>query len=257
LIVFYVVKLRRDVSFGNLKRSFPGKDLQELRRIEKAFYKHFCDLFMETLKLISIGRSNIKKRFKIKNPEILDQFYSRQKSVILYTAHIGNWEWFACLPLYVKHRVLAFYQPQKNRYFDRLVNILRERFGVRLVESKRGYKHLLELADQEILTLSIIVGDQGPSKESAKQWVTFLSQETAFLEGAGRFAEKFNQVVVFPSVKKVRRGYYEIEIITLHDPDNNISSGNIVESYSNHLESAIISVPEQWLWSHRRWKDCR
>jgi Kdo2-lipid IVA lauroyltransferase/acyltransferase len=157
----------------------------------------------------------------------------------------------------MKNQTLAFYQPQKNRYFDRLVNILRERFEVSLVESKKGYKHLLELADQKILTLSIIVGDQGPSKTSAKHWVTFLNQETAFLEGADRFAEKFNQVVVFPLVKKVKRGYYETEIIILHDPDNNILPGNIVESYSKHLESAIINAPDRWLWSHRRWKECR
>jgi Kdo2-lipid IVA lauroyltransferase/acyltransferase len=98
LIIFYVVKLRRDVTLENLKRSFLDKEIQEIRGIEKDFYKHFCDLFTETLKLLSIRRSNIKKRFKIKNPEILDQFYSRKKSVILYTAHLENWEWFACFP---------------------------------------------------------------------------------------------------------------------------------------------------------------
>ena len=255
LVIFYLIKLRRPVTLENLQRSFPDKDLQEIRRIEKRYYKHFCDLFLESVKLLSIDKEQIRKRFRVKNPEMLDRFYAMDKSVILYTAHIGNWEWHGSLPLHTRHQLVAFYQPQKNKYFDALMNRLRGRFGCIMVESKKGYKALVDFTDQKILTLTIIVGDQCPSKASSKQWVMFLNRETAFLGGADRFVKKLNQVVIFPLIKKVKRGYYEVELRLIYDGGENKSDPNIIEAYSKELESAIINSPEQWLWSHRRWKD--
>jgi len=255
LVIFYLVRLRRPVTFENLRGSFPEKEMKEIRKIEKKYYRHFCDLFLESVKLLSIDKDQIKKRFEVKNPEILDHYYSKDKSVILYTAHIGNWEWLGSLPLHTRHQLVAFYQAQKNKYFDALMNRLRGRFGCIMVESKRGYKSLVDFADQKIHTLTIIVGDQCPSRNSSKQWVPFLNRETAFLGGADRFVKKLNQVVIFPVIKKVKRGYYQVELRILYDGSPDRSDPDIIKAYSRELESAIISSPEQWLWSHRRWKE--
>ncbi|MCK9423786.1 MAG: lysophospholipid acyltransferase family protein [Bacteroidales bacterium] len=254
LIIFYVLKLRREVTLENLTKSFPEKDIHEIRRIEKAFYKHFCDLFIEAVKLLTISETSIKKRFHINNPEILNNCYDLNKSVIFYTAHIGNWEWLGSIPLHTRHHVLAFYQPQTSKYFNNLMNILRGRFGCRMVESGKGYKTMMELSDTNILTLAIMVGDQSPVPEGSKRWMTFLNQETAFVKGADRIAKKSGQTVIFPSVWKVKRGYYEVELMVLYDGSDNQSPDDIIESYAKHLELAIIGSPDQWLWSHRRWK---
>lgn len=254
LTVFHLLKLRRDVTLENLKRSFPDKDIHEIRRIEKAFYKHFCDQFIEAVKLLTISETSIKKRFHLINPEILDHYYNLNKSAILYTAHIGNWEWLGSVPLHTRHQMLAFYQPQSSKYFNDLMNILRGRFGVRMVESAKGYKTMMELANKHILTLAIMVGDQSPVPEGSKRWVTFLNQETAFVKGADRIAKKSGQAVIFPSERKVKRGFYEVELVVLYDGSENKSTDDIIEAYANQLESAIIDSPDLWLWSHRRWK---
>jgi Kdo2-lipid IVA lauroyltransferase/acyltransferase len=254
VVIFYILKLRRRVTLENLLRSFPEKDHREIRRIEKAFYRHFCDSFIESVKLLTIRKKNICRRYRIINPGLIDSLYARQKSIILYTAHFGNWEWMAAMPLYMEYQVIAFYQQQKNKYFDTLMNLLRGRFGVQLVESKKGYKRLIELAEMKIPTASIIVGDQSPSKQSSMQRVTFLHQSTAFLAGVDRFANKFDEAVVFPLVKKVKRGFYEIELVLLKDETNPSDPSNVIAAYAKALESAIIRHPDHWLWSHRRWK---
>ncbi len=190
LVLYHVVKYRREVVFKNLKNSFPDKSDQDLKIIEKNFYRHFSDLFVESIKTLTISTKQLKRRYQIKDTALFEKLFNDRKSIILYTAHFGNWEWLAILPSYIPHQVTSLYQEQTSKYFDELMKILRERFGVICVESKKGYKSILTFAQKNILTLNIMVGDQSPRKDSAKHWVKFLNQDTAFLTGADRIAKK-------------------------------------------------------------------
>jgi len=254
VILFYVFRYRRKVVRDNIKGSFPEKNDREIIQIERAFYKHFCDQVFENMKFLTISPENAKKRFVVKNPELIQQYYDQKKSVISYTAHLGNWEWLAALPFYVKHQMTAFYQPQTSPYFDQIIKLVRERFGAITIKSKRGYKSLMEFAKNDVLTISLIIGDQGPHPKSSRYWTTFLHRETGFMYGADRIAQKSNQVVVFPAITKPRRGCYELEFVVLQEDMSNVRKGEIIEKYAKALEEAIHKAPHLWLWTHRRWK---
>lgn len=254
IIIYYVFKYRRKVVRINLLKSFPEKSEKAVVKIEKAFYQHFCDLAIESVKALTISKKSIKKRFHVANPELIEQLFQENKSIIMYTAHYGNWEWLIFLPLYIPFQVQTFYQKLSNGYFDEFMKTLRSRFGVWCVESMKGYKTMVKLNQDEILTLTCIIGDQSPRKDASKHWVNFLGQETAFLVGADRIAKKLNQAVLFASLKKVKRGYYSLEFIPIElNPAMN-NSLEIIEKYSNSLQALISTSPELWLWSHRRWK---
>ena len=254
VLLFYVFRYRRTVVNDNIKGSFPEKSDQEKIQIERAFYKHFCDQVFENMKFLTISPVNAKKRFVVKNPELIQHYYDQKKSVISYTAHLGNWEWLAALPFYVKHQMTAFYQPQTSPYFDQIIKLVRERFGTITIESKRGYKSLMEFAKKEVLTMSLIIGDQSPHPKSSRYWTTFLHRETGFMYGADRIAQKSNQVVVFPAITKPKRGYYELEFIVIQEEMANVQKGEIIEKYAKALEDAVHNAPHLWLWTHRRWK---
>ena len=254
IIVYHVIKYRRRVVLNNLENSFSDKSNQELEIIERAFYRHLCDIIFESIKALTVGKKAIKKRFCIKNPELIQEYYEEKRSIIMYTAHHGNWEWMSFLPLYIAHQVTTFYQPLSNKYFNELIKINRERFGAICIESNKGYKSLLNFSQRNILTLNCIIGDQSPRKDSTKHWVQFLNQETAFLVGTDRIAKKSNQVVVFPSFRKRRRGYYELEFKVIEEDVAKKNSYEIIDKYTELLEETIINSPELWLWSHRRWK---
>lgn len=254
VVLYYVVKYRRDVVFNNLKNSFPDENEQELKIIEKEFYHHFCDLMVESVKTLTISAKQLKKRYKIKNVALIERLYAEGKSIILYTAHYGNWEWLAILPTYIPHQVTSLYQQQRSKYFDDFMKILRERFGVICVESKKGYKSIITFAQNNNLTLNIMVGDQSPGKDTTKHWVKFLNQDTAFLTGADRIAKKSGQIVIFPSCLKMRRGHYEIEFKIIEEQSNKVEDDRIIDNYARTLESSINKSPELYLWSHKRWK---
>ena len=253
LVVYHVMKYRRAVVQTNLKNSFPHKSLTEITAIEKRFYKHFCDTAFESIKVLTLGKKAINQRFNIKNTPLIESLHKDNKSIILYTSHYGNWEWFSFLPLFLPYQVQAFYQEVSNSYFNDFMLVLRSRFGVQCVESKQGYKTMVNMQQKGVLTATCMIGDQSPRKKSSKHWMTFLNQETAFLVGADRIAEKLNQTVLYVSVQKPKRGNYEIEFIPLDDANQN-DSNELITKYANLLERSIMEKPELWLWSHRRWK---
>jgi KDO2-lipid IV(A) lauroyltransferase len=254
MMVYHLIKYRRTDVRSNLKNAFPDKTEIELIQIEKKFYKHFCDIAFESLKALTISKKTIAKRFQIKNKELIDGLYDQKKNIIVCTSHYGNWEWFSFLPLFTPYRILGFYQKLSNNYFEEFMLILRGRFGLSGVESNTGYKTMVKLQQEGTLTLTFITSDQSPKIKSTKHWLKFLNQETAFLVGASRIAKKLNQTVIYLTFRKLRRGKYEIEFISLEESPTQSKGEEIIDKYAEFLENTINEVPELWLWSHKRWK---
>ncbi|MDW7694558.1 lysophospholipid acyltransferase family protein [Flammeovirgaceae bacterium SG7u.111] len=255
-MAYYILKYRREVVNENLKDSFPEKNEGELKLIEKKFYKHFCDVLFEALKTLTISKKEIQKRVQLKNPELIDYYYKSKQNMLLYAAHFGNWEWQALFPLFLndKLQLTTFYQQLSNKYFDELMVKIRSRFGVMCVESKQGYKTLLRLTQQNVVSLSCMIGDQSPGRNSAMHWTSFLNRETAFLVGPDRMAKKSRQVTIFPAFRKVRRGCYEVFFKIVEDFSEPTKGEEIIDKYARVLEESIKESPELWLWSHKRWK---
>jgi KDO2-lipid IV(A) lauroyltransferase len=253
-LMFYVVRYRRKVVYDNLKGSFPEKQEKEIRSITKMFYRHFCDLIIESVKNIGDSRKLVIKRMHFKNPELLDEIYQNGKSIILYTGHYGNWEWFTVLPALFKFKAIALYQPFSDSITDNLMKRSRERYGLQAIPSTHAYKALKKYSDENIQTITLVLGDQSPPANGSMVWLPFLNRETAFIVGAGKIARKLDQVVVFPHFRKISRGNYEIEMIRL-DPEADAKSDNpYIRGYAKQLEKSIQADPSLWLWSHRRWK---
>ena len=254
IIVYYILNYRRNTVRENLIRSFPNMTEKEIKKLEKKFYRHFCNVFIEILKSTTISEKEVRKRINVTNPELITKYFDTGKSIIFYTSHQGNWEWLSLLPLFVPHQVTALYTPPSNGYFDEYMKMIRSRFGMICIEANKGYRTILKLNKNNVLTLNLIAGDQCPTQNSTKHWVRFLNQETCFSVGADRIAKKSNQVIIFPSYRKIKRGYYEIDLKLIHENPSIVSDNSIIDSYAELLEKAIIDSPEMWLWSHKRWK---
>ena len=254
LLMYHVIKYRRKVVAENISKSFPNKSKEERKKIEKDFYHYFCDLMIETIESLTMSKSEVKKRFSVKNPELIQKYFREKRSILLYAAHQGIWERVCWMPLFLPYQVTSFYQPLSNGYFEELMKIIREKFGLICVPSNRGYRSILEFEKKNILTMNCMVGDQSPRKNSTKHWLTFLNQDTAFLIGADRIAKKSNQVVVFPAFKKIKRGSYEVEYKLITEEPKAVEGFGIVEKYAEILEETIKESPSLWLWSHRKWK---
>ncbi|MEZ5195809.1 MAG: lysophospholipid acyltransferase family protein [Bacteroidales bacterium] len=82
----------------------------------------------------------------------------------------------------------------------------------------------------------------------------FLGRDTAFLHGPENYARQYNIPLMYTKIERVKRGYYELTLSVLADNPTELEKGVITQRYAKELESQINQQPENWLWSHKRWK---
>jgi KDO2-lipid IV(A) lauroyltransferase len=101
-----------------------------------------------------------------------------------------------------------------------------------------------------------MASDQGMPKKFYEKafWIKFLNRDTPFLHGMEKYARIYNLPVVYIEVQRVKRGYYTVELSVLTTKPNELAKGVLTELYARKLESIILRQPENWLWSHNRWK---
>ncbi|PKQ65563.1 lipid A biosynthesis acyltransferase [Labilibaculum filiforme] len=253
-IVYYILRYRRKVVTENLNNSFPEKSEKEICSIRKEFYSHFCDTFIETIKMWSISEEEMKKRCKFLNPEIFDIYKAQNKNVITVLGHYGNWEWLTSFALWKDAYYLPIYKPLHNKVFDQMFLKIRRRFGTIPVAKNDTLRTMMRYRNENKHTATAFLGDQTPNKNSINYWTKFLNQDTAILIGTERIAKKLDQAIVFIKMNKIKRGYYEVDFIPLFDNPKETKEFEISEKHTRVLEDIIKENPAYWLWSHRRWK---
>jgi len=253
LVIYYIVRMRRGVVRSNLANSFPKKSEAERLQIERKFYRHFCDLMAESLRMFSMPEEEGIRRCRCKNPELLDQYHEAGRSVLIIAGHYNNWEIAAVmLPPQSRHVPIGIYAPQRDPYFDEKLKRSRSQFGMRMVPT-REISAYLEQHQHELLSV-LFGGDQSPTFSKHVHWMEFLNQDTAVALGVERFAHRYNYPVIFGHITKLKRGYYEFEFELLYDQPQQTQPGEITERHTRVLEEVIRREPAYWLWSHKRWK---
>lgn len=256
--LYGVFGYRKAVVVENLKGSFPNYSHKEIKRLTNLFYKNLVDIILEGFRAFTMSRRQILKRHRITNPELLEEFYKKGQSVIVVAGHYCNWEWGSLsASLQTEFNVVAFYKPLNNRYVDRFVRWSRSRFGTTLAPISDTSLTFERCRDTR--TTYLMAGDQGMPKEFMDRayWVQFLNRETAFLHGMEKHARLNNLPVLYADIQRVKRGYYVIEFSILTQQPLELEEGVLTEMYARKLESIILKKPENWLWSHRRWKHSR
>lgn len=257
ILLYYFPGYRKKVVRMNLKNSFPEKSEVELKQIERNFYKHFSDLFIEIMKLRNMSNSIQLKRYTFSNTEIFDKLREEKRDVIGVLGHYNNWEWPTLLGQRIKYLSIVIYKPLQNKYFNRFINDQRTKDGLKLAPMSMIIRDIISYRKQNINTFSVFIADQTPPGSELNHWTTFLNQETAFFTGAGKIASKYDMAIVFLNIQKKKRGYYNMDFELLFDHTSGIEEKVIIEKYVSRLEELIREKPEYWLWSHRRWKHKR
>jgi KDO2-lipid IV(A) lauroyltransferase len=252
--MYYFPGYRRKVVRTNLVNSFPEKSKGEILDIEKKFYHHLCDLFIETFKLTHMSREQIMRRIPVANPEILDRFYNEGRDVVGVVGHYGNWEWTHCIPLYTKLKIVPIYKPLANKHFDKFMIRARSSEGAVLTPMQFVIREIISNRKNNTRSLYAFITDQTPPGGGIKYWTRFLNQDTPVYLGAEKIAAKYDMAVVFFRIDKIKRGHYIFTIEPLFEHSAGLPDHLITETHVKRLEEVIREKPEFWLWSHRRWK---
>ena len=253
IILYRLTGYRKLVVHRNLKKSFPTKSEEEIQALCKGYYCHFSDIIVEGIKNLSITQKELEKRFTIKNPQLIEEFYKNKQSVILTSGHLNNWEWLITIQnILLPHQAIGIGMPMSQKSLDEKINLRRSRMGM-IVTHSGEYKSQIEALKSTPYAL-LILGDQSPGDERSSYWTDFLNQRTGFVFGTEHIANSYNLPVVYYTVKKSKRGHYELEFKLICENPKKLKYGEITEKYVNFLENDILTHPTQWIWSHKRWK---
>ena len=252
VLVYYVLRYRRDVVMSNLQIAFPEKTEAARKAIAKKFYKNFIDSFIETIKMVSASDAYIQKRVS-GNWELLNEVYSSGRSLQIHLGHTFNWEWANLVGAKLMHYTfLGVYMPINNQTFDRLFRKLRSKSGSVLLPATDMRKAMMPWRNKQYAIG--LVADQAPSNPEKSFWLTFFGKPTPFVTGPETGARASNIPVIFANIEKKRRGYYNVIFTVAEDQPETLERGELTLRYARYLENVIRQQPDMWLWSHRRWK---
>lgn len=258
-LLYKVIGYRRRVVWKNLSASFPEKSQAELKDIECGFYHFLCDYFVETVKMMTISKKEIKKRMVFKGIEDLDEVIESGQSIASYLGHYCNWEWVTSMPLWVTPKVQCgqIYHPLENKYFDKLLLRSRQRLDALCISMQDTLREVVRYKREGQPIMIGYISDQAPNWVNIHHWVDFLNQDTPVFTGTERIVKKMNHAVFYVDMRRIKRGYYEAEFKLMTRAPKELEDFKLTDMYFDMLEKSIRRAPEFWLWSHNRWKRTR
>ncbi|KGK28876.1 lysophospholipid acyltransferase family protein [Cellulophaga sp. E6(2014)] len=252
-LVYTLFGYRKKVVYSNLKLVFPDKSEQELLQIQRKFYSHLIDTFMEMIKTMALSKAQVQQRYTIKNIDVLKEL-GKTKSVLIVCSHYANWEWNVSINNYVDFKGYAVYQKVANKYFDHWIRKVRARWNTTLITQEETVKTVVRNVRDDVRSAYGMVSDQSPQAHRAPYWTEFMGIKVPVFSGAETMARKMDLGVLFLKVSKVKRGYYEAEFIPITDAGKSTAEHEITDKFLRLTEQQILERPEHYLWTHRRWK---
>jgi len=255
-ILYRIIGYRTDVVRFNLKTAFPDMDEPTLKATEKGFYHHFCDLFIEVIKSLSISEQTLRNRYLFTNIEILQKYIDKGQPIIVTMGHYASYEWIFALQTILKgHPGYAIYKKIKNPYFDKMIRDIRSKWNSTLVPNKVAREKIKEvLATHKGFALFGFIMDQSPSNPNNKHFSSFLNVQTPFFTGVEKLSKQYDLPVLFLGTTRVKRGYYSSTFSVLADTPKQHPDFAITDAYAKILTELIIKEPTYYFWTHKRFK---
>jgi KDO2-lipid IV(A) lauroyltransferase len=254
LLLYYVFGYRKEVVLKNISYAFPKKSEEEKQKIAKNFYKHFTDIMIESIKSFSISEKKILKRYKYKNPELVNKYAKEGKSIALVSAHLANWEWSISTPLVLDIDIFGAYNKLRNETFEKTLRENREKFGIKGATTANFIKLIKHNFENNVQGAYILLSDQSPHIEKTFHWGTFFGVKVPVHTGAEMLAKKNDLVVINYRAKKIKRGYYETDFELITENPKDYKDYEITDKFLRITERNITKQPEFYLWSHNRFK---
>jgi len=253
-LVYKVIGYRKKVVHENLALTLPHLSEAERKVVEKKFYKHMCDMFLEMIKTMSMSPEEMERRFHVTNIDLVRDYAKKGKSVILVASHYASYEWLLTINPKLGFQGVAVYKRLANPYFDKLVRKIRSKYNTEMIETRKAIPTMAKNQREGVLSMYGLASDQSPKMERIFHSMKFMGVEVPVHTGAETLAKKYDLAVIFVQVKKVKRGYYEATFISLADNPKEFENFKITEMYLKEVEKQILEAPEFYLWTHKRWK---
>ena len=236
---------------SNLKKAFPHINLDSLQEITKLMWNNYGRVFAEYMFIKHFREDVSNKNIKIEGQEILDDIKRKNKPVVFISGHLSNFELMAMHIEKSGIKLSAIYRPLNNIFLNKIMERIRKKYICKYQIKKGigGMKKLIQLKKLNYSTALMI--DQRVSQGIKSN---FFNQKALTTTVPAQLVKKFNIPVVPVFIERINNTSFKIVI---KDPiifRGEETIQNITDKLNLLLEKMIVYKPEQWIWSHNRWK---
>ena len=253
-LTYNLIGYRKKTVRENIALALPHLSIKERLAIEKKFYSHMCDVFLEMIKTLTISQKEIEKHYTFSNMEVYHELEKKNKSIALLCAHYASYEWAVSMNYHINYKGFGIYKKIANPYFDKLVKQIRSKFRAELITTRETIPTIVNNYKKGVLSLYGFASDQSPKPSAAYHWATFMGHEVPVHTGAEMLAKRFDMNVIFLKTKKIKRGYYQASFEVLSEDVKSVPNYDITDKFLQLVEEQIHEAPEFYLWTHKRWK---
>jgi len=251
---YYLIGYRKEVITQNLRKSFPDKSEEEIKEIRKKFYLNFSDYLVETIKSFSISETEARVRMQHINQELFHDAKKEGKNIILLAGHVFNWEWINALAKIVPQaHCHPVYRKVNSDFWENQMKKVRNKFGNEALEANEVILNIFRSKNNGD-SAYMFVADQTPHRAHVTYGLEFLNQRTPAFIGYDKLATRMDLVFIYCEMKKVKRGYYQVNYHRIYPDGEKFTENEVVRKFHKLLENTLHKHPDNYLWSHRKWK---
>lgn len=257
-IIFFlnynIVGYRKKVITQNLTNSFPNKSKKEISDIRKRFYLNFSDYLVETVKSFSISETESRVRMQHINQDVFHEIKKEGKNVILLAGHVFNWEWINALAKIIpQDHCHPVYRKVNSEFWEKQMKKVRNKFGNEALEANEVILNIFRNKNDGN-SIYMFVADQTPHVSHVNYGLEFLDQKTPVFVGYDKLATRMDLAFIYCEVKKVKRGFYQVNYHRIYPDGEKFTEHEVVKKFHKLLENTLHKRPDNYLWSHRKWK---
>jgi KDO2-lipid IV(A) lauroyltransferase len=247
---------RRKIAYDNILNA-PAMNIpnEEIIPLVERIFQNIGRTFVEQARLSKIDKETLTTIVSYDGPDYSEEVFGRGCGGVVVTAHFGNWEMQAAYTTANGRPLDVVAKVQHNPLFDKLINDIRERMNVKVIPVRSSTLRDVFKSLKQNRLVAFVADQHDPSENII---MDFLGRSASVAKGPAVFAIK-QKCPILPFL--MRRVSFDKHILMSHPPIYPIDSGNeeqdiidITRQYLSYFEEMIKKYPDQWMWTHRRWK---
>ena len=241
----------KKVIYSNIKKAFPDISQEKLKKISNSMWNNYGRFFAEFVFINEFRSGKLTSNVKIEGQEILENIKLSNKQVVFISGHLSNFELMAMHLEKSGIKLCAIYRPLNNIFLNGIMEKIREKYICKhqIKKGIGGLKKLINFKKKNFSTALMI--DQRVSEGILS---TFFNEKALTTTIPAQLIKKFNIPVVPVYIERIEGNNFKISVKKPINFPNDETIQSITYQLNQTLEKMILKKPEQWIWSHNRWK---
>ncbi len=241
----------KNILRDNIKKAFLNIEEDKIDEISKNMWKNYGRILSEYIFIKNFKNSNFKKYISIEGKEILSNIKQNKDPVIFISGHFNNFELLAMIIEESGIDLAALYRPLNNFFLNKIIVNLRKRFICKK-QIPKGITGLKNMAKEFKKGTSLALMIDQRVSQGVK--INFFNHPAYTTTLPAQFVKKYGCTIVPVYIERTNKYFFKAKIEEPIKFDETKTLDQITLSLNNWLEKKILKNPDQWIWSHNRWK---